>query len=489
MPSVYVLTIGGVTKYLLRDSLRINESANRPGTCSFDILSDDDSGVPSLDDETILTENGTRIFGGLIDAAPYKTLGSHGDIVTRCSAVDFNTLIDRRVLNITAPPGSLESVLLLLEPYTANFGVTLDGAQVTGPTLLEQHFYFTTLRRAYQLLSDQTDYVVEIDYNKSLRMKLPSATACPFNVTTANVIGEPTVTPTREDYANRIIILGGSGQKPVTESFTADGSTDSIDLNYTLAVAGGVVLYEGVYETLGTGATWEHSTTGGVTTITRTAGNPTGAVSLDYVAHFPKLTYADSDPIWDADELVERILTYPDVFDVEVLQELADKWVARTSLERKRVVYATLEQGAHPGQTQTITLPTLGLSGTFTITDVSITILGGNQLMRTVTALEGDTYLANSWQDDVATWGKSRSAASASGGVTTMTAGTVSAPAAAAPPLKAVQFNRSGAFGGKASFIFHEDENSVVIGDGSTITAAGFDSCFIAGQNCHITDP
>jgi hypothetical protein len=131
----------------------------------------------------------------------------------------------------------------------------------------------------------------------------------------------------------------------------------------------------------------------------------------------------------------------------------------------------------------------LGLSGTFTITDVAITILGGNQLMRTVTALEGDTYLANSWQDDVATWGKSRSAASASGGVTTMTAGTVSAPAAAAPPLKAVQFNRSGAFGGKASFIFHEDENSVVIGDGSTITAAGFDSCFIAGQNCHITDP
>jgi hypothetical protein len=52
-----------------------------------------------------------------------------------------------------------------------------------------------------------------------------------------------------------------------------------------------------------------------------------------------------------------------------------------------------------------------------------------------------------------------------------------------------VQSNQGGAFYGKASFHFKAAGNSVVIGDGSTITAASFDSCFIAGQNCHITDP
>jgi hypothetical protein len=500
MASTLALTVGGDTFQILRDSLRINESANRPGTCSFDVRMTDASALIALDDEVILTEDvgagAVRIFGGLIDAPPYAGLGGIGgtQVVIKCSAVDFNVLIDRRVLNIFVPDGSLEDAIDDLVAYLADYGVTKDAGQVTGPTLLGQHFYFMTLRRAFQLLSDQTDYLVNVDYNKSLRMALPSATACPFDITTGNrkALGDITVEPTREDFANRILVLGGTGTMPVTDAFVGDGSTDAFVLNYTLAISAGYVTNGGIFETLdvpGNGATWEHTTTGGTTTITNVVAPPANlaAISINYTAYFPKLVVAGDDPpLWTVSTLVERLIPYPDVFDVEVLQELADKWVARTSIERKRVTYFTREVGVHPGQTQTITVPERDLSGTFTITDVEVSILGGSHLVRKVTALEGDTYLANSWQDDVATWGKY--AGTGGSGQAAMTAGTVSVPTGAAPPLEAFQFNRNGALGGSAGAIYKEAGSSPVFGDGSSITAADFDSCFIAGLDCHITD-
>lgn len=498
--AVYAATIAGNAVTLL--DLRINESANRNYTATFDIVSLNGMGLPVMDDEVLITEDvgsgPVLIFGGLIDSPSYEGFGgkSKTAIVTKCSAVDFNTLIDRRVLNISVAEGSLESFVNELAAYLTQYGVTVDGAQPTGPTVLAQQFYFMTLRRAWQLLSDQTHYLPRIDYGKSLSMTLPSATPCPFDISTANqkAEGDIKVVPTREDFANRILVLGGSGTLPVTDAFTGDGSTDAFELNYTLAISAGYVSNGGLDETLGPvgdpgGPTWEWSTTNGTTTITRVDGAPVNlaAISINYTAYFPKLVTAGDDPqVWTPENLVERILPYPDVFDVTVLQALADKWLERANVERRRVTYQTREVGVHPGQTTKITVPERGLSGTFTITDVAISVSAGNRLIRTVTAIEGDTYLAASWQDDVETWGK---AVNTGSGAAPMTAGTISVPVGAAPPLKAVQFNRNGSFGGDGEFTYDEDTNVLIAGEDCAVTATNPRNGYIFGKNCHAVDP
>src|SRR5688500_20196563 len=67
MASVYVLTVGGVTRTMQEKSLRIREAANRISTISFSIVSMDGSVLPAIGEEVILTEDGVRIFGGHID--------------------------------------------------------------------------------------------------------------------------------------------------------------------------------------------------------------------------------------------------------------------------------------------------------------------------------------------------------------------------------------------------------------------------------------
>jgi nitrogenase subunit NifH len=55
-------------------------------------------------------------------------------------------------------------------------------------------------------------------------------------------------------------------------------------------------------------------------------------------------------------------------------------------------------------------------------------------------------------------------------------------------PFTSVQFNRSGAFGGDANFIYYDGTGSVSCGPGSEITAASHQGCAIFGKNCAITD-
>jgi hypothetical protein len=112
----------------------------------------------------------------------------------------------------------------------------------------------------------------------------------------------------------------------------------------------------------------------------------------------------------------------------------------------------------------------------------------GDRLIREVTATSGTTPQAG-WRDKYKIWSGDKLGKGTP--VTSMPSVGAGLPAAVgpAPPTKSVQFNTDGSFDAIAAFHVEKVGKSVVIGDGSTITAASFDSCFIAGQNCHITDP
>jgi hypothetical protein len=501
------LTIAGVTKTLRRGTLNISQTANGRASASFDVISTAGTYRPAADAEVILTEGATVIFGGLLERPIEQGLvnGATVGIVTTVSAVDYHAYLERRYINGTFSGGSLESFLdWLVDGWLDVYGVTVHGSQVTGPTLPELTFDYVradaALNQVLTLTADAGEpYVGRIDNSKVLRAFQPSTSAAPFNITDdtpEEVVGDIVVETDTDYYRNRVIIKALPRTETArVETFTGDGVTDTFTLQYTLTKHYGYVTDDTstspvTNDTLTTiefvgSAAWTYDPS--TNTITREAAPlPNGQVmEIKFDGVFAGAWIA-SDP--SATTNPKEIVLQVETAESDATgQAIADAELARRLTAAKKVRYRTHESGLLPGQSQTITVSRRDLAVTATLSDITIQDLGVDILERTVTAVV-DTSLTNlgrGFRDDYSTWYGDKAGSTA--GITVGDGGTANVGPAA--PFTSVQFNDSGAFGGKASFIFYKDQNSVSIGDGSDITAAGFDSCFIAGQNCHITDP
>jgi hypothetical protein len=351
MPT-YAVTIGGASKQI-REGWTLRETINGRNTLSFEVTSLDGSYRPALGAEVIITEDGTRIFGGNIDQPSESGRAGHGGtaMTTSCSAVDFNALANRRVLTGIIPTGTLKAALLQVGGFLAPYGVSLDAAQVTGPTLPVMTFGFSYLNELFdQFAVLSGGYVWEVDYNKTLRMFLPASTAAPFNLVDGdgNATGDITVEPSRVNYANKVYVLGG-GDLPYCAT-ASDGGPDSL--------------------------------------------------------------------------LVEAIVRYPDVLDPAVLDALAPQELARRLLQPRTVRYTTRQTGLKPGMTQTLTIPSHGISaGIFLITEIQTRAITYNQVERDLTLIEGSLN-GPDWRDVYKTW------AGGGSGTGTVTVGSGGASAA-----------------------------------------------------------
>lgn len=226
--ATYAATIAGASKRI-REGFTIRETVNGRNAINFEITSLDGSYRPDLLDEVIITENGTRIFGGNIDQPSERSSASDDgtSLTTAVSAVDFNALADRRVVNGVVLGGTLKYMLQQLEAYLTPYGVALDVAQVDGPTIPDLTSGYSRVDELFNQLSVLSGgYVWEIDYNKTLRMFLPGSTPAPFNVVDGdgNAILDITVTPSRNDYANKVYVMGG-GDVPYVASDNDGGPT------------------------------------------------------------------------------------------------------------------------------------------------------------------------------------------------------------------------------------------------------------------------
>lgn len=238
----FVLTIDGVEKKMLRD-WEIHATANGRSVMRFRVIGFDYNAEPatvsggfllslvfmqavsvggettyrpSLDEEVIFMEDGEVLFGGLIEGLSEAGVGDVGleKIVTTVIARDFNTLATRRYFSGTIPAGTLRDALEDVVAYIPG-GVVLDPAQVAGPSLTGMHFDDVKVDEVLNYLTTLTGYIWEITPNKLLRMYIPGTLTAPFNITVPNskAIGDVTVEPTRQDYANRVIVRTGRHRK------------------------------------------------------------------------------------------------------------------------------------------------------------------------------------------------------------------------------------------------------------------------------------
>lgn len=257
--ATYAMTIDGSTVVPQIRTLRITAPANGSATleCSYNVASA--ASAPAIDDELILNENGSAIFGGYIASV---TIGGYGGeptdgMMLYVIANDYNQLADRRFIGTLiggvsfAAGTTLKDALTVIVAYIP--GASLHASQVDGPAFTDTMVvYAQSVRQTLDQLTTLTGYVWQIDSSKELRMFAPGDIIAPFSITDGDghTIGDIRVKPTRDDFANRIFVLG-SGVIGVAEdavSVAADGeheycaqSTDITDQGQVDALASAIL--------------------------------------------------------------------------------------------------------------------------------------------------------------------------------------------------------------------------------------------------------
>jgi hypothetical protein len=471
--ATYVLTIGGTTVYPMARSVRIAETMNGANRMDFSLDYNDGSYRPELGEEVIFTEDGDRIFGGLISESNERSLAECGaPIITDVSVADFSTLASFRIVNEVIPAGNLKAALIVLQTYLDDYGVTLDVSQANGVSLEE---LVAVDRRLDELLDDlavASGWPWEIDYDKVLRMRDPSGVAAPFDLNESNGLtrGDITVSPSRnEGYANRVILKS----PPVTryeyeETFTGDGSTTDFVLTGQAVRTYGGVTYDGNFETLGesgSGATWIIDAA--TSTISRTPAPGVGlTISVVYDGVFTAIAQSDDAGEQAANGLREVVIIAAEGLSQEVLQDLADGELATRTQTYLTVRYVTVQLGVRPGMTQGITESYRQLSGYYLVTQVDTSDESdGEELTRSVTAISA-TRFQGSWRDIYKLWAKGGGSSS---GSSTIIATGVS----------------TGGSGGSVSSVGLSVPSSLLTVSGTPVTSTGTIAVGLALQNAN----
>lgn len=497
------VTIGGVSKSYVGGSLRINYTANYHATASFAIRSNDASYRPAYDDEVVVSLDGTPILGGLIDKPGESGVlgdatGAYAAILTNVRVVDFSAYTARRYVSETLAAGTLKSMLTtLVTNYLSVYGISLSASQPDGPTLPQVVCTDVLLADVLNNLSTLTakygeQFVVSVDPSKVLLMAGPSTVTAPFDIPGAYaVIGDIKVETSGDNYANKVIVtVPQKTQMARVESFTGDGATTSFTPLYTpfnFRTFDDVTnnLHHTVNKT-GDAESADYTYDPGTNTITSNIGAPAVGVSLTWNIDGTlagRVTATDAS--WTANPR-ERLIALSVEPDDTTLQAFADGLLARYLQLGKAISYKTFGPGLLPGQLQHITFAGRNLDDDAVITNVIAQDYGerGHRMLFQVTAVTGGN-IPDQLQDTYKLW----ATGSGGGAVTTTTMG-AGAPSSVGPggPDKAVQFNRAGAFGGKAEFSFYYQTNSVAMGTLSSIDGALPDSCAAIGYDCHVAD-
>ena len=454
----FVLTVAGVEQFFLPGSLKIQETANGRNNLSLDIPSANGSYRPQIGDEVLVREDGTLVFGGIIEQPTEAGIGGEGrfPIVSHLSVPDFNTYADRRYVSGLIPGGTLKTQLQALIPYLAPYGVSLAPTQVDGPTIPEIPCDFIQLSQLLDQMATMSGYAWEISYTKQLRMFSPGATPAPFNITSGDghCIGDVTAERSRVDYANRIILRYTNAAIPAWGFLTTDFHNFSLDDEVKLGGTtyvfksvledkhGQVLLGSNYTESLNNLANCISNGGDGFTSSSGTPANSQATAWVTWPDQMKALAItpgasgnnitADTDSatgrwLWEgnqpisalmggADEALtgqvesndftqqqqygmwEKIVSAASVRDLTVAQELCDALLQQSTSTITTVKYETSFKGLHPGQTQTINIPERALSGMFTITDIEIALL--EKHARRLVTLTGGNVVNKRWQDD-----------------------------------------------------------------------------------------
>jgi hypothetical protein len=516
-------TIGGVEVNPLFDHFDVRETEGNVSTLACGIVSSADDELSfSVREPIIVEEDGARIFAGRITQALVSGYGGPniyelpGDVplvLWTLTAEDYTRIAEKVYVTETVAAGTtLKTFLTTIAGYMSSHGVTVHASQVNGPALPDLEYTRTRAADILQKLSDATNYLWRIDYDKKLRMWLPGELVAPFDVSESDSPARWTddvevETILGDEFANRVtVVVGPINAENRVETFVGDGVTSTFDLTYQLTSfpyglihrfeSDGVTVDGGeTFGLVGTSpAQWTYDPS--TNQITRDAGvtDGTKVYKLTFNGYLYLTGVAEdaadilANGLEAHEEQRDDLLTQADV-DAMAAEILAQRLLAAEQIARYNTRYPASTLRA--GQEQTITAPARGASGAYIISDLEVRaetpvtddyVDAGLGFIRKVTAKKNPKV--GKFQHTYEDWLKVGRGGNAAVAATPIAVGT-----GPAPPITSVQFHAaSGAFGGNEEFHYYDGTGSVVCGPGSEITAASHEGCAIFGPNNFITD-
>lgn len=444
--TVNAFTVDGVSRDILQH-WSISEQLNERGTMRFGIKSMDASYRPGLREEVVFNWISILFFAGHIHHTEETALGNLGygvvPIQTLCGATDYNALPDRRQVGLTLPAGTLKSMLELLDDYLTIYGVTLDPAQVNGPTIADDLVFTTgTLTAIFDKLSVITGYGWNISYDKVLSMFAPGTEAAPFDIVDndSRVIGDVRVSPTTVEYGNYIIVkytvpaetafvyffinnmpTDGTWFKVAGQTFTfktVPVDPNDVQIEGTIAAQRGTVaaaidpldevtgfdqgtrvdVYAAAPGLAGNNIQVESNDgNGGADFLWGVDGVPV-ASHLYYgtdAALTGSVTAEDVPAQEGGANLYEKTYEEPTAESEETAQALADGYLVQSLVQPREIRYRTRLHGIHPGQQQSIQVTGRNIGAgsppgsACLITQVQISPEGSALYNYDITAVEG----------------------------------------------------------------------------------------------------
>ncbi len=217
------IQIDAVSKNVLARSVSLSATANGADRFRVSVLSQDASYRPSLDEEVTLTVDGTRWFGGVITSIRERGAGGPTvAILNEIDATDFAQLARERHATVDFPSQTLAARLgTIVTSYLSAAGVSLHGSQATGPTLSAVSYRLARIDSILDEMATLAEgWIWTIDGSKVLRMYEPGTLSAPFNlaIPATTWFGDLEVEPTREEYANRVIVDTGTSTAMAEDS-------------------------------------------------------------------------------------------------------------------------------------------------------------------------------------------------------------------------------------------------------------------------------
>lgn len=238
------ITINGVSKGLL--GLTISSQQGQQDRLSAQLVSQDGTDRPTIDDVVIVTEDGLRTYGGSIKMPTLSGFGSGTDLAkapvvsTSFTALDFNELAQRRQFTGTIPAGTLKSQADLMRAYLSTPALTVTlGMTVDGPAMPEWTYIDTYVVDILNAMAAAAGYLWEINYSLELWFFQVGDRVAPWNVADGdgNTYGDLKIAKTRVNYANRIKVKFGAGGVAAHATLLSDNASDFVN-NATFTVGG-----------------------------------------------------------------------------------------------------------------------------------------------------------------------------------------------------------------------------------------------------------
>lgn len=232
------LTIQGIdrTSSIQWASLRIeNILTKQVDRCTFKIWNyGDRTFKPVIGREVIITDNGTRVFAGVIvrisaEVVDYPKV----EYAVECS--DYTRILDQHLVAETYEGMTVNAIIADLIANWAPTGIT--GTQVDCTTVIDFiQFNYEPVSDCLRQLAEIVGFDWYIDYNKDVYFKSPQATDASIDITDSGGVYDHNSLIIRHDSTqlrNSIIVRGGEYRgSEFTASIKADGKRITYELPY-----------------------------------------------------------------------------------------------------------------------------------------------------------------------------------------------------------------------------------------------------------------